>query len=658
MQVNKQNQANKMSNHGGKRKKQIWDYFIKTGQNAKCSLCEHVLKISQRSTTGLKYHLKSKHFVDLANSQAAEQEPGPSTPQDASLKTDNQLYDDDEPRNKVPKKYTLDNCLKNEHSREVMISRMVAKDGITFNCLSASEDLKYLFTKNGLSLPTCPDTIKTIVENFSMTVKAEMIKTLQNLKIRGEKFSLGFDEWTTITCKRYLNVNVHHLGGTHFNLGLIRIHGSCNVEQCVELVKTRLEAFILHLDTDIVGITTDDASVMKKVGRLLSCYQQLCFAHGIQLAVVNTLYREEVPHTQHKDKLLAACYSDDDDSSEEPDSSYTHFEQPPAELIPNYRGLIDKVRKVVRLFRKSATKEACLQKYAREDLGMDYGLILDCRTKWSTLYDMLERFKVLKGCTTKALIDVGSEITFTEDEWADIKDLLLSLQPLKLGVEVLCRRDSTLLTADTTLRFILEKLDKQQSRVSDDLATALRMRIKERRTDLSGIVLYLHNPKKYEKSVKSPEDTFLLPKKNRIRLELIKICERLLTVKEDTGRAEGDRFDDEEDDSSDEDITLRNELETELRKQKNETCTVIAPTKSQNFEKTIKAEMVEYENKGIKGKHLTLVHKYLNTISPTSVEAERAFSVTGYVCSPIRNKMTDRTLDTICFLRSYFQNNK
>ena len=46
------------------------------------------------------------------------------------------------------------------------------------------------------------------------------------------------------------------------------------------------------METDIIG-----ASVMVKVGKLLPCYQQLCYAHGIQLAVVDVLYKKK-PHKE------------------------------------------------------------------------------------------------------------------------------------------------------------------------------------------------------------------------------------------------------------------------------------------------------------------------------------------------------------------------
>ena len=59
--------------------------------------------------------------------------------------------------------------------------------------------------------------------------------------------------------------------------------------KCIELVEKRLSMFGLCLETDIVSIVTDGASVMTKVGKQIVAdtgpAQQLCFAHGLQLAV-------------------------------------------------------------------------------------------------------------------------------------------------------------------------------------------------------------------------------------------------------------------------------------------------------------------------------------------------------------------------------------
>lgn len=107
-----------------------------------------------------------------------------------------------------------------------------------------------------------------------------------------------------------------------------------------------------------------------------------------------------------------------------------------AEVIPDYSDVIQKVRKVVKLFRKSPTKDdTYLQKYVKEETGKELSLILDCRTRWNSLLDMLERFYILKVCIEKALINIASDIKFTDEEWYKIKNLIDGLQLFKLAVK-------------------------------------------------------------------------------------------------------------------------------------------------------------------------------------------------------------------------------
>ena len=60
--------------------------------------------------------------------------------------------------------------------------------------------------------------------------------------------------------------------------------------------------------------------------------------------------------------------------------------------------------------------------------------------------------------------------------------------------------------------------------------------------------------------------------------------------------------------------------------------------------------MSAYESKGVRDKFLIITHNYFMTISPTSVEAERAFSADDYICSPLRSKLSDDTLSRVCLL--------
>ena len=71
----------------------------------------------------------------------------------------------------------------------------------------------------------------------------------------------------------------------------------------------------------------------------------------------------------------------------------------------------------------------------------------------------------------------------------------------------------------------------------------------------------------------------------------------------------------------------------------------------------IKAELALFNSTGVRGQFLEKVYTYLITIPPTSVEAERAFSAAGSLCTKVRSRLGDGVLDTLCFLRSFYTAN-
>ncbi|GBM50651.1 hypothetical protein AVEN_86340-1 [Araneus ventricosus] len=219
----------------------------------------------------------------------------------------------------------------------------------------SSSDLRYIFSKSGFQLSNSPNTIRSIVTNFANTVKADLIIEFEYLKEHEERFTLSFDEWTSQKNQRYLNLNVHHKE-KHFNLGLIRIHGSCTAEHTISLIKEKkhLENFGLDSDTHIIGVTTYGACVMVKVGKLTSCYQQLCFAHDLQLAVIDILYKTNIEREEEHQEITSNESDTDDEDTNDTDEEqgvtvttttdprYLHLSR--AEVIPRYNDLQKKRR--------------------------------------------------------------------------------------------------------------------------------------------------------------------------------------------------------------------------------------------------------------------------------------------------------------------------
>lgn len=155
-----------------------------------------------------------------------------------------------------------------------------------------------------------------------------------------------------------------------------------------------------------------------------------------------------------------------------------------------------------------------------------------------------------------------------------------------------------------------------------------------------------------------------MPKKTVIRKEIKNQLERVLSNsrgdnslnKSDTvsNYFEENQDQDIQEDKQQPNLSLQEELEFKLQKDYSEV--IESKSLSEDIDKILKKKMGAFESDGTKGKYLRMAYEYLLTIIPTSVEAERAFSAAGYLCNELRSSLGDKTINSLCFLRSYFQN--
>lgn len=642
----------------------VWFYFLtekNNGQTAKCRRCEAILKTKGGSTKGLITHLKV-HKIDLLDKRLKKESQDASNAGTSKLVVGNT----NNPLNKQKKIIDFLVLKKNDNSFEAVVARMTAVDGLPFSIFIKSPDLRQMLEARGYHVPKSRHTIKTLVIAYFEKIRNSVVDEIHQLKTNGEKFSLTFDEWTSISNKHFMSINVHK-GEKFWNLGLVRLKHSLTATACVDHLEKRLQAFQLNMTKDIVAVTTDGASTMVKVGKLITPMQQLCFAHGIQLAVIDVLYKKDVPTsgTYAKEVLDTLEFSDSDADSdcEESENMETMDRIEVCENndfleITNERDLhimISKIRKTVRMFRKSPMKNDLLQKQIRSDHGKELKLILDSKTRWSSLLDMLDRFTLLENSIKKALIDLNM-LPILDSEWQTIKGVVKVLQPIKLTVEALCRRDMDLYKADAALKFMLEELAKIKTTLSNDLQDSLRNRIKQRRTIYSETLSYLTDPD-FIKS--EPDDCFKTSNIFLIKSELEKILIRLNN--EDATERESTDESDEDEIPIAEILRAENEsLEVKLQKALQK-C--LKPIRKQTrkcnqsrLSDTITQEIHLYANGGSRGRNLQQAFEFLSTIQPTSVEPERCFSSAGFLCNKIRSRLGDGTLDALIFLRYFFKN--
>jgi hypothetical protein len=653
----------------GQEQSVVWLNFLRSvdHKTAKCKKCNKILKAEGGSTSGLKNHLKLHGITGEIT------EPGPSS----SQSNENTGRQDQGTK----KKLKIDDYFQNDQSMDWKVARMVCLDGIPFQVFVNSVDLRRLFKQAGHQLPSSPNTIRKLVIQRYDTAKREITEDFTKLKKSGLKCSITMDEWTSTAKRRYINVNIHSeaINTTkHFyNIGLIRIRGSATASTCSQLLNDRLQEYKLNLD-DIVGLSTDGASVMVKMGRNLPLYHQLCYAHGLQLAILDVMYKNQpnVPENDSEDEHNSESEISDLDTDGEDDESF-NLEQPrrrvPISNADN-KVLVEKVRRVCKIFRNSPTKnDQALQKYVKQTFDKELHLILDCKTRWSSLASMLERFILLYSCIQKALIDIKSEIRFDTVEIDLLTNVHKMLEIFKGALELICENEANLLTADFVLKYCLSKLKEIPGTLSKSFQMALKKRIEERYQPIQGVLKYLDNPNDFYTESES-DVIFLKPSPDDIVSIIMALLKRNESANSQDVTAEALdaplTADDEPTQSSaaigveaSDTIAIQSTSQQIKKTMRDEMKKKIMSTVNQQSSpaslqealcpNAIRFEMALYDGGGTRGRFLEMAHKMLVSIKPTSVECERTFSTAGYLCSRYRSRMNDETINSLVVLRHY-----
>ena len=392
----------------------VWEYFQKTSgseESARCKVCQVVIKCKGSSTSGLIRHLRSKHNIITTKKSVGQSQPS------------------------MRRQKTIDTMFSSKKSVQEVIAKMADVDGIPFHVIENSEFIRKSLATQGLKLTYHHGCAREKTSLFCVEAKSKIKATFAERKKNGEKFCLSLDEYTSISNKRYLNINVHGENASVWNLSLVRIHHALPAETLLELVTSPIAEFGLDFEQDIFASITDGAQVMKRFGRISPASHQLCYSHALHLAVSDVVYERRSLNVQplsdvtgHSVDLfgeppdLAAITGADNDSYEEaetinavedenqsimPDSfPYREtFNCPLPLLKKNYRDVINKTQAIVKIFRKSPLKNDKLQVYVREQIGTELVSKLDVKTRWHSMCDMMERFLKIRQSVAKAMID-------------------------------------------------------------------------------------------------------------------------------------------------------------------------------------------------------------------------------------------------------------
>lgn len=295
-----------------------------------------------------------------------------------------------------------------------------------------------------------------------------------------------------------MNVHIYYESGESQNLGLVRIHGSCPAEKLVELVNNRLRSFHINFDQDIVGTTSDGASVMIKFGSLTPSELQLCYNHAIHLAVLKVFYCKSTQVSQELEDDDRDIDGQHDDFSEDEDDEfdYTVVNELSSDML-SIHPTVSKIREIVKKFKNSPVRNSVLQRYVLElvPTNSELQLLLDSKTRWNSLIPMIERFIKLIGLIEQALRDLNMEYLWDSSYTCVAKNIVEALKPVLIAVEALSRHDTNLLSSEGILKFPFTTLQNNNTLLSSRLLDEIQISIKKRRNaSLVSLLKFLNNP--------------------------------------------------------------------------------------------------------------------------------------------------------------------
>ena len=504
---------------------------------------------------------------------------------------------------------------------EERVSRFAAEDGFSVHAITQSTQIREFLKSKNYSLPKNPSGTMMLIKKYHTEIidrkKHEVEVALQNNK----RFAITLDEYTGLNEKRYLNVNLHYEDKL-INLGLSRMIGSHDTYQTLNLLEQRLDLFGVSLKSHVVAMTTDGASIMKKLGMLSRSQSQLCFAHGINLCFQDVVYN----------KLIVQNVEDSEDEESE-NESVPHFAQ-------SFIQPIIKARKMIKLFRKSPVKNDVLMKYSRAEFQKELHLILDVKTRWNSMLLMIQRYLKMRKSISFALIDLNIRDTVTDEDCSILRELAEALEPLRLGSEKICRKDATLLTAEVTFTFILNELNRQNNSVSRLLEKQFKLRYQQRKNNtLVALLKYLQNPSSIMNHQTSKSECIQLAES---------LHERLFSSNQHNFSYE----DGNESESPEKEMAMAERLKHALDKGNKE-----QPKKLQcgiPLVSYMKREFIYYENSCERTTVLENLYCALKNIKPSSVDSERAFSITSMFLTKFRCRLSDDSIDALTFLRQHF----
>ena len=95
----------------------------------------------------------------------------------------------------------------------------------------------------------------------------------------------------------------------------------------------------------------------------------------------------------------------------------------------------------------------------------------------------------------KTLLDLNFDIKISDEEFSQISHIVQALDPIKIAVEALSNRDANFITAEATIKFLLDEMQNypRSEYINRSIEAITQRSIQERYIEASIIIAHLHN---------------------------------------------------------------------------------------------------------------------------------------------------------------------
>lgn len=344
---------------------------------------------------------------------------------------------------------TVDSFLlrKVPHKTKEMIDRkllnLFIKDLQPFSVVEDSGFKEFISALNpGYQLPS-----RYVISNTLLPALYEQCLTdTRNLVATGKTFCLTTDAWTSINATSYVAFTAHFLDA-NFQLRSVLLECSASdLPHTSANLSSELNRVVHEwgIEDKIILAVSDNASNVQKALKELGWEHLGCIAHTINLIVKDGLKHQVI------------------------------------------QTIIEKVRTIVKHFRRSNKANEKLVKY-QQNLGKaPLKLLLEVATRWNSCFYMLQRCVELEEAmkSTLAIIDRDLPI-LTATEWTIIKELCLILKPFEDVTKTLSGSQyctaALVIPMFNGLKRVFEKLTKKNfSQPVKDVVEHLKTSLHER----------------------------------------------------------------------------------------------------------------------------------------------------------------------------------